>query len=488
MAHQGLHQSQKLTQNQVLAPQLRQSLKILQAPALELRHTILEELQNNPLLEEMPMGGVSLEQQSEERETERNGEADNTPDAKEEMRFQNDFEILRKLDEDWRDHFQQSSSQNVFTRQDAERRQHFFDSLVSETSLPEHLLSQADLADGDAGLRDALRYLVGSLNDQGFLTASLSDIALLSGLPLKAVQDAAEMLKTFDPPGIGAANVQESLVLQLKMRGQGDCLAANILRHHYPLLLRRRIPEIARKVNADLEEVQAALEEIATLDPAPGRRFGEDTNRVVEPDVRVERDDGNRWVITLNHDYIPRLRLSSAYKELLAKNHLSPQEKEYISEKMRSGKFLISSIEQRQQTIERITREILAQQKDFFEHGVSKLRPLTMNQVAQAVGVHETTVSRAIANKYIATPWGVFDFKFFFTPGYTAQNGETLSNTSIKDRIAQIVGEENPAKPFSDQDIVAILGENAVQIARRTVAKYREELGILPTNLRRRYA
>jgi RNA polymerase sigma-54 factor len=259
------------------------------------------------------------------------------------------------------------------------------------------------------------------------------------------------------------------------------------LRNHYALLLRRRIPEIARKIGADIEDVQNALEEVATLDPAPGRRFGEDTNRVVEPDVRVEQD-GDRWVITLNREYIPQLRLSSTYKELLAKESLSPQEKEYISEKMRSGKFLISSIEQRQQTIERITREILKQQKDFFEHGVAKLRPLTMNQVAQAVGVHETTVSRAIANKYIATPWGVFDIKFFFTPGYTAENGETLSNTSIKDRIAQIVSEENPAKPFSDQGIVSILGEHNVQIARRTVAKYREELGILPTNLRRRYA
>ncbi|HTB62102.1 MAG TPA: RNA polymerase factor sigma-54 [Opitutales bacterium] len=484
---QGLHQVQKLTQNQVLAPQLRQSLKILQAPALELRHTILEELQNNPLLEEMAINSVSLEEQAEEHDPERNGDGDTTPEANEEMRFQNDFEILRKLDEDWRDHFQQNGSQNVHTRQDAERRQHFFDSLVSETSLQEHLLSQADLADGEEGVREALRFLVGSLNDQGFLTSTPSDIALLSNLPLKTVQDAAELLKTFDPPGIGAANVQESLLQQLKIRGQGDCLASNILRHHYPLLLRRRIPEIARKVGADLESVQEALEEIATLDPAPGRRFGEDTNRVVEPDVRVEQD-GDRWVITLNRDYIPRLRLSATYKELLAKNHLSPQEKEYISEKMRSGKFLISSIEQRQQTIERITKEILAQQKDFFEHGVSKLRPLTMNQVAQAVGVHETTVSRAIANKYIATPWGVFDFKFFFTPGYTGQNGETLSNTSIKDRIAQIVSEENPAKPFSDQDIVAILGEKDVNIARRTVAKYREELGILPTNLRRRYA
>jgi len=487
MANQGFHQVQKLSQSQVLAPQLRQSLKILQAPALELRHAILEELQSNPLLEELPMTGVSLDQPNEDHDPERDGEQEGTPDAQDEMRFQQDFEILRKLDEDWRDHFQQANSQNTFTKQDAERRQHFFDSLVSETSLQEHLLQQAELADSDPKVGEALRYLVGSLNDQGFLTTTVSDVALLSGLPLKTVQDAADMLKTFDPPGIGAANVQESLIQQLKMRGQGDGLAVAILRNHYALLLRRRIPEIARKIGADIEDVQDALEEVATLDPAPGRRFGEDTNRVVEPDVRVEQD-GDRWVITLNREYIPQLRLSSTYKELLAKESLSPQEKEYISEKMRSGKFLISSIEQRQQTIERITREILKQQKGFFEHGVAKLRPLTMNQVAQAVGVHETTVSRAIANKYIATPWGVFDFKFFFTPGYTAENGETLSNTSIKDRIAQIVSEENPAKPFSDQGIVSILGENNVQIARRTVAKYREELGILPTNLRRRYA
>jgi len=487
MAHQGLHQSQKLSQSQVLAPQLRQSLKILQTPALELRHAILEELQSNPLLEEMPMDGVSIDQETEASDPERNGDSDGTPDAKDEMRFDNDFAILRKLDEDWRDHFQQTNSQSSFTREDAERRQHFFDSLVSETSLQEHLLAQADLAEGDPQIREALRYLVGSLNDQGFLTASAADIALLSSLPLKSVQDALELLKSFDPPGIGAANVQDSLLQQLKLRGQNDSLAANILRNQYALLLRRRIPEIARKAGADIDEVQQALEEIASLDPAPGRRFGEDTNRVVEPDVRVEHD-GERWVINLNRDYIPRLRLSSTYKELLAKDTLTTQEREYISEKMRSGKFLISSIEQRQQTIERITKEILKQQNDFFEHGVARLHPLTMNQVAQAVGVHETTVSRAIANKYIATPWGVFEFKFFFTPGYTAQNGETLSNTSIKDRIAQIVSEENPAKPFSDQDIVAILGEKNVKIARRTVAKYREELGILPTNLRRRYA
>jgi RNA polymerase sigma-54 factor len=487
MPHQGLQQLQKQTQNLVLAPQLRQSLKILQAPALELRHTILEELQNNPLLEEMPMDGVSLDQETAENDPERNGDQDAAAsDSTEEMRFRNDFEVLRKLDEDWREHFQQENSQRIFTHEDAQRRQHFFDSLVSETSLQEHLIRQAELADGTPAQREALRYLVGSLSDQGFLAVGLPDIALMAGLPLKTVQEAAAMLKTFDPPGIGAADVRESLLQQLQMRGRGDSLASNIIRHHYPLLLRRRIPEMARKLSASVDDVQSALEEIAGLDPAPGRRFGEDSNRVVEPDVRVERD-GERWLIHLNNDYIPRLRLSSAYKEMLAKGVLTPKEREYIAEKMRSGKFLINSIEQRQQTIERITREILHFQKDFFDHGLSKLRPLTMNQVAKAVGVHETTVSRAIANKYIETPWGVFEFKFFFTPGYTGQNGESVSNTSIKDQIAQIVSEEDTAKPYSDQDIVSILGEKDVQIARRTVAKYREELGILPTNLRRRY-
>ena len=191
--------------------------------------------------------------------------------------------------------------------------------------------------------------------------------------------------------------------------------------------------------------------------------------------------------IVLNNDYIPRLRISSVYKDMLAKGNLNKAEKEFMLERMRSGKFLINSIEQRQQTIERITREILKFQNEFFEVGVSKLRPLTMSTIAETVGVHETTVSRAIANKYIRTPHGVFAFKYFFTPGYKAGNGESVSNKTIKDMISQIIEQENPAKPFSDQNIVDQLKEKDIKIARRTVAKYREELGILPTNLSRRY-
>ncbi|MGY8718892.1 MAG: RNA polymerase factor sigma-54, partial [Verrucomicrobiia bacterium] len=237
-----------------------------------------------------------------------------------------------------------------------------------------------------------------------------------------------------------------------------------------------------RKSAANLEEVQTAIAEIGKLDPAPGRKFAEDSNRVVVPDVTIERDE-DEWKISLNSDYIPRLRISNTYKELIAKGSLNSQEREYIRERMRSGRFLINSIEQRQQTIERITREIIKVQEPFFDEGVAKLQPLTMAQIADTVGVHETTVSRAIANKFVRTPHGVFDFKFFFTPGYQSDGGKSVSNTSVKEMINNIVALEDKSRPYSDQDLVKKLQEKGIKIARRTVAKYREELGLLPSNL-----
>ena len=205
------------------------------------------------------------------------------------------------------------------------------------------------------------------------------------------------------------------------------------------------------------------------------------------PDVTVEKD-GGEWKIHLNNDYIPRLRISSTYREMIAKGTLAKTERDYLRERIRSGKFLIDSIEQRQRTIERITREILAAQSEFFERGVAQLKPLTMTRIADIVGVHETTVSRAIANKYIKTPHGVFEFKYFFTPGYQADGGASVSNTSVKEMIADLVAGEDKGSPLSDQDLVARLLGKGITIARRTVAKYREELGILPSNLRRDYA
>lgn len=485
MSSQGLQQVQKQTQTLILAPQLRQSLKILQAPALELRNTIIEELQTNPALEELSMEGVSIEERTADPEAPKDDEF--APKNGEEMTFDdNDFSVLNKLDEDWREHFAQENSGRSYTSEDEARRKHFFDSLVSEVSLQEHLMEQAKLAELPDEQVKAMEYIIGSLNDNGFLTSEAQDIAMMGNIPLKSVKESIERLKSFDPSGIGSKDLCECLLYQLKQKGEGASLAAEIIRDHYKLLLRRRIPEIARKTGTDAYEVQKAIETIAELDPAPGRKFSEDNNRVIVPDVTVEKD-GEQWAITLNSDYIPRLRISNTYKNLIAKGTLSSDEKEYIRDKMRSGKFLISSIEQRQQTLERITKEILHFQADFFEHGVSHLRPLTMNRVAERVGVHETTVSRAIANKYIDTPYGLYEFKYFFTPGYQGNNGESISNTSVKDEIAKIIESEDPSKPLSDQAIVKILEEKNFKIARRTVAKYREELGILPTNLRRRY-
>ncbi|MDE3084187.1 MAG: RNA polymerase factor sigma-54 [Verrucomicrobiota bacterium] len=480
---------QRQTQQLVLAPQLRQSLKILQVAALDLRSVIQEELQLNPTLEELPMDGTSLDKETSDSKDGTDGAAsgDGTGDAREEMDFSKEFEVLSKLDQDWRDYMSQAGGAQPYTSEDAEKRQHFFDSLVSETSLQEHLMRQAELADIEPRVLEAMRYLVGSLDDRGFLTQAAADLALQTHLPLETVQAAIKLLKTFDPPGIGSQSLQECLLSQLTAKGRGESTATRIVRDHFALLSRRRIPELARKLGAHSDDIQAAIEEIGTLDPAPGRRFAEDSNRVVVPDVTVEKD-GVEWKIILNSDYIPRLRISNTYKELIAKGTLSKQERDYLRERIRSGKFLINSIEQRQQTIERITREIIKVQTEFFEHGVSRLKPLTMTQIAAAVGVHETTVSRAIANKYIKTPHGVFDFKYFFTPGYEADSGAAVSNTSVKEMINDLISLEDKASPLSDQEIVAKLQEKGINIARRTVAKYREELGVLPSNLRREYA
>jgi|UniRef100_UPI00404A94E3 RNA polymerase sigma-54 factor len=477
---------QRQTQSLVLAPQLRQSLKILQVAAMDLRSEIQEELQSNPTLEELPSDGVSLDQEKAENERDNDESTDQNEGSRDELDFSKEFEILGKLDEDWRDYMNQAGGTQPFTTEDAEKRQHFMDSLVSVPSLQEHLMQQAEMADLPDETLEALRHLIGSIDERGFLTQNPADAALQSGLCLAAIQEALQALRTFDPPGIGSESLEECLLAQLNSKDRGSSLAARIVRDHFPLLARRRIPELARKLGANPDDIQLAIEEIGKLDPAPGRKFSEDTNRVVEPDVTVFKDD-DEWKIVLNSDYIPRLRISNTYREMIAKGTLSKSERDYLRERMRSGKFLIDSIEQRQRTIERITREILKAQMDFFEQGVSRLKPLTMTQVADIVGVHETTVSRAIANKYIKTPHGVFEFKYFFTTGYQAESGDAVSNTSVKELIADLITVEDKSSPLSDQALVGKLQDKGLNIARRTVAKYREELGILPSNLRRDY-
>lgn len=475
-----LSQSQKQTQSLTIAPQLQNSLKILQSASFDLRTAILAELQRNPLLEELPIESVSVEAETEL--IQESGDSRN-----EELEFDNDdFSILEKMSDDY---MENQMADNIVSGSDVqiqERRDHFLNSLTQEESLQQHLIDQIVLCDCDDVTKENLILLIGSLDENGYLNESPSNLSLQLNIPFPNFLEALEILKTFSPPGIGARDLQDCLLIQLKRNHKEDSLAYSIIEKVYPLLLRRRIQDIAKKLKVSDEAIQKALEEIASMDPSPGKRFSADTNAVIEPDINIFLDN-ETWKIELNDEYIPKLRISQKYKDLLAKGNLSKKEKDYLVENMRSGKFLINSLDQRQNTLKKISQKIIDQQPKFFVKKNPSLQPMTMQQIAEEVGVHETTISRAIANKYVKTPHGVFPLKHFFNSGFTSESGESIANRSIKETIEKIIQKEDPKKPISDQAISKELEKEGIKIARRTVAKYREQQGILPTHLRRRF-
>ena len=475
-----LNQSQKQTQSLSIAPQLQNSLKILQSASFDLRTAILSELQRNPLLEELPIEAVSVEAESElmqEDSDSRNEELDFDSD---------DFSILEKISDDYMENQMTDSVVSGLDFQIQERREHFMNSLTQAESLQQNLIDQVALTDCEDSIKDAIVFIIGSLDENGFLSEAPSNLALQFNLSYPIFLKAQALLKTFDPPGIGANDLQDCLSIQLSRKGHTDSLANRIIEEAFPLLLRRRIQDIAKQLKAPPELIQEALEEIAILDPSPGKRFSPDSNSVIEPDIHIYYDDSS-WKIDLNNEHIPKLRISQKYKDLLAGGHLDKKEKEYLIENMRSGKFLINSLEQRQSTLKKLAERIIAHQPKFFVKKDPKLQAMTMQEIAEDIGVHETTISRAIANKYAKTPHGVFPLKHFFNTGFTSSSGESIANQSIKECIEKIIQKEDPKKPISDQSIVKELNGEGIKIARRTVAKYREQLGILPTHLRRRF-
>jgi RNA polymerase sigma-54 factor len=312
-------------------------------------------------------------------------------------------------------------------------------------------------------------------------------MALNSGIPQEDFEKMLTLIQSFYPAGVGARDLRECLLIQLQREGRERSLEYRIVSEHMEDLGRRRFPEIARRVGISVEEVQKAADTIARLNPRPGQVFAAAPQNYVLPDVVVEKVDGDYQII-LNNEQIPHLRISNLYKDIIASgNTQSSEVKNYVRDKIRSGKFLIRSIHQRQETIFNIVQQIVSRQRDFLDHGPSHLKPMTMAEVADAVGVHETTVSRAVSGKYMATPQGVFEMKYFFTSGYQTATGESLSNTSVKEAILDLVKHENGSAPLSDHEIVEILVERGIPIARRTVAKYRGELNILPSHMRRKY-
>ena len=564
---QGLHLGQRLSLSQVLAPQLQQSLALLQAPTLELKAMVEAELQQNPILEEISINDLEQKQKSDDGEkpldqddaAEPPADVSFDPATEKESDapvddFQAEFEKLAQLDQEWRDHFTQTNVPLRVSAEEDERRQFMFDSITVGTSLQESLMEQMRTSDIGEDEQKIAETIIGNIDDHGYLKASVEELAVTLGVKVEEITNVLDVVQTFDPPGVGARSLQECLLLQLERAGKSQSVEYRIVSEYMEALGKRRIPEIARGLDLDVEKVQECLARISRLEPRPGRAFLTDNQQYVLPEVFVAKN-GDDYTVTTNNEHIPHLRISNVYKDLMARSavdtapletmfapaangmrvafenavaaikghddatalaelrklaeqpNLTPaqtqainraivqvQEKKaffearnYIREKIRAGKFLIKSLDQRQQTILNIAREIVKRQRDFMEKGVAGLKPLTMVQIAEVVGVHETTVSRAVSGKYMQTPQGVFEMKSFFTAGIQTSDGAGMSNASVKDLVAEIFGKEDGGKPLSDQEVVKMLADKGIVIARRTVAKYRGELNILPSNLRKVY-
>ncbi len=497
---QGLYLSQKMMLSQVLAPQLQQSLMLLQAPTLELKALVEQELQQNPVLEEVS----SMDLQSETKETRDDEEPAIISDPTEPPLevtfdpateknstapvddFQAEFERLAQMDQEWREHFNQGNLPLRQKEEEEEKRQYMFDTLTSDVSLQETLLQQVRMSDLPEAQGSIAEMIIGNIDDNGYLQATVDELAFSTNIPSPQIAEVLRVVQTFYPPGVGARDVRECLLLQLERAERQNTLEYRIIKDHLEMLGRRRLPDIARALEVGVSEVQQAAERIAHLEPHPGREFLPDSQQYVVPEIFVQKAGGD-YVVTGNNDYLPHLRISNAYKDLMAQANSGAEVRDYIRDKIRAGKFLIKSLHQRQETILNIAREIVKQQRGFLEHGVTHLKPLTMLQVAEVVGVHETTVSRAVSGKYMETPQGVFEMKYFFTSGIQTASGVGMSNTSIKEFLAEMIRKENPSHPLSDDQIVKLLSEQGIVIARRTVAKYRAELNILPSTLRKVY-
>ena len=462
----GINLHHNLGQSQVMSPQMRQSLEVLQANSLELGQILRQALVTNPVLE--------LESNDEQFEE------TSTPDA------EHDMETLSELDDDFRElQITEQRSSNVGIDDEA-KRDHLYNSIVAPETLQQHLLSQLSLASLTDETKQVATILIGYINDRGFFDESLEGISISNNFTLREAERAQAALQNFDPAGVAAIDLTESLQIQLARRNMLGSLEYRIVTEFLDSLARKKVPEIARKLGVTTESVNRAAEEIATLTPDPGAEFDPTSNPHITADILVFRNLAGDWSAQLTNDNIPDIAISNAYKDLMASTD-DNKARQYLREQIRDGKILIRSVSQRQQTLYKLALQLIQRQPEFFETGPKALKPMTMNDVAESIEVHPATVSRAVAGKYVQTPHGLIELRTFFTSGYTTASGQEVSNTGIRETIQQIIADENPKKPLSDSAIEKILKEKGIKVARRTIAKYRDQLNILPSHLRKNF-
>ena len=459
----GLDLQQNLSQQQILSPQMRQSLEILQANSLELGQILQQAMATNPTLE------VTTAEPSLESEP--------VVDA------ERDPETLSNLDDDFRD---SQITQKASTGPSQETVDYLYNSIVAPLTLQQYLSKQLEAESLPPELRAAAHEIIANINDRGYLEQSIDDLAITSSHPKFLLEKALVKIQHLDPPGVGAHDLRESLLIQLQKRDLLGSLAYQIVDTHLDDLANKRIPKIAKDLGTSIENVVAAAEIIANLTPDPGAAFDPTANPHITPDIIFQKSLDGEWIATLNNDYLPEISISNTYKDLMA-NSSDAETRNYLKEHIRNGKNIIRSLNQRQQTLSQIAQIIIAKQPQFLEHGFSKLKPFTMQEVADLIGVHPATISRAVAGKFIQPPHGIIELRKLFTSGFQNKSGEQIANTSIKDTIQSLINNEPSNKPLSDSSIEKLLKQQGLKVARRTIAKYRDQLGILPSHLRKKF-
>ncbi len=476
----------RLLQKLILTPQLQQAIKLLQMPQLELSQSLTNELMENPFLEEVAEEAASADEEPGSREA---AEAESGPETGSDY---DDAEApLEKL-------MSMADSDDYFEERGYDGRdlgyfnpgtvaQPSFESFVSrEGDLQDHLLWQLRLSPVEGKTREAAEVVIGNLDENGYLQATIGDVAGMAGCTLEDACRALKLVQGFDPTGVGARDLQECLLLQLDSLGLRGSLVESLITGNLHDLEKKRYTQLAKQYNCGTDEILAAVKVIEKLEPKPGRNYSNSSPVYVTPDVFVVKNEGEFHII-LNDEGLPKLRLTHLYKKLISqKNSLQKEEKQFIDEKLRQAVWLLKSLDQRNKTIYRVAESILNFQRDFFEKGRSHLKPLNLRDMATELGLHESTISRATSSKYLACDHGLFSLKFFFSGGVQGSNGK-VSSTSVKDLIRKLVSEEDHQKPLSDQEIVTLCKGNGIEIARRTVAKYRNELKIAPQGQRKRF-
>jgi RNA polymerase sigma-54 factor len=471
-----LKQSLKLSQQLVMTPQLQQAIKLLQLNRMELAQHCQNELLENPILEELEGSGDKTEPKMRETQPEvRTQDDEVNPNSQQGMDDVNLENLLNN-------HSQRKEETRYRVRGNDDLPS-YEATLTSVTTLAEHLLDQAQLTKlSDTEMR-FVQAIIGNLDENGYLATTLEDMALARDVSVRVLEHALSKVQELDPAGVGARDLRECLLIQTRHLDENDLLRV-MIRDYLPLLEKRKYDEVAKTLKISVQEILQTVERMKKLDPKPGRQFFDESSQYITPDIYVRMINGEP-VISQNEDGLPKLRLSSYYQSLLTNTKSTDEEKEYIHDKMRSALWLIRSIHQRQRTIYKVTQSIIQIQRDFFDEGVKALKPMVLKDVAQDIGMHESTVSRVTTNKYVHTPQGIFELKFFFNSGIKSVTGSDMASEAVKQRIKAIIDKEDPRKPYSDQEIVEILRQSDVDIARRTVAKYREMLGLLSSSKRK---